>query len=53
MAVIERIVARLRQAFAYCSIELRADAGLALPEVYDGCEAMEAPYTISLARTSV
>jgi len=50
MAIIERIVARLREAFTYCSIELRADAGLALPEVYNGCEAIGLPYAISLPK---
>jgi hypothetical protein len=29
---------------------LRGDSGLALPEVYDGCEALRMPYIISLAK---
>ena len=50
MAILRRVVARLRQAFPRCQIELRADSGLALPEIYDGCEALGLPYTISLPR---
>jgi len=50
LAVIKRVVARLREAFPHCALELRADSGLALPEVYDGGEAMGLPYTISLAK---
>jgi len=48
MAILRRVVARLQKAFPQCQIELRADSGLALPEVYDGCEALGLPYTISL-----
>jgi hypothetical protein len=33
-------------------VELRADSGLALPEVYDGCEALRLPYTISLPKNA-
>jgi hypothetical protein len=31
-------------------IELRADSALALPEVYEGCEKLALPYTISLPK---
>jgi hypothetical protein len=50
MAVLRRVVTRLRQAFPECQIELRADSGLALPEIHDGCEALALLYTISLPR---
>jgi Transposase DDE domain group 1 len=50
MAILRRIVLRLRAAFPACQVELRADSGLALPEVYAGCERLELPYTISLPR---
>ena len=50
MAIVRRIVARLRAAFPRTRIELRADSGLALPEVYEGCEELRLPYTISLAK---
>jgi Transposase DDE domain group 1 len=52
MSLLRRLVVRLREAFPECVIELRADSGLALPEVYEGCEALELPYTISLAKNS-
>jgi len=52
MTVLRQVVTRLRAAFPACQIELRADSGLALPEVYAGCEARELPYTISLPRNS-
>jgi hypothetical protein len=48
MAILRRVVARLREAFPECHLELRADSGLALPEVYEGCEALGLDYTISL-----
>ena len=50
MALVKAIVARLRQAFPLCRIELRADSALALPEVYEGCEKLAIPYTISLPK---
>jgi len=50
MAVLPRVVARLRDAFPGCLIELRADSALALPEVYEGCEKLAIPYTISLPK---
>jgi len=50
MAILRRIVARLRRAFPKCQIELRADSGLALPEVSHGCEALGLAYTISLPK---
>lgn len=50
MAILRQVVTRLRQAFPQCQLELRADSGLALPEVYDGCEALGLPYTISLPK---
>jgi hypothetical protein len=50
MAILRRLVARLRQAFPHCQLELRADSALALPEVYEGCERLGLPYTISLPK---
>lgn len=50
LAVLKRVVAHLRQAFPRCRLHLRADSGLALPEVYDGCEQLQLPYTLSLPR---
>jgi len=50
MTVLRRIVDRLHSAFPRCRLLLRGDSGLALPEVYDGCEALRVPYIISLAK---
>jgi hypothetical protein len=50
MALVRAMVKRLREAFPDCHIELRADSALALPEVYDGCEKIALPYTISLPK---
>lgn len=50
MAILRRVVARLRAAFPACRIELRSDSALALPEVYAGCERLGLPYTISLPK---
>ena len=50
MVVLKRIRQRLRSAFPACRLLLRGDSGLALPEVYDGCEALRMPYIISLGK---
>lgn len=52
LAMLRRVVARLRAAFPHCVIELRADSALARPEVYEGCEQMQLPYTISLPQNA-
>ena len=52
MGVVKRLVTRLRRAFPACRIELRADSGLALPEVYDGCDALALSYVISLPKNA-
>jgi hypothetical protein len=53
MSVVRCLVKRLRTAFPDCRIELRADSGFALPEIYDGCESLGVPFTISLPRNNV
>ncbi len=50
MAMVKAIVTRLRRAFPKCVVELRADSALALPEVYEGCDKLAIPYTISLPK---
>jgi len=50
MALVRVMVKRLRAAFPDCRIELRADSALALPEVYESCEKIGLPYTISLPK---
>lgn len=48
VAILKRIVALLRRAWPEVEIELRADAGFAIPAVYDYCEAEGIDYTIAL-----
>lgn len=50
MALIRTLVRRLRAAFPECVIELRADSALARPEIYEGCEQLATPYTMSLPK---
>ncbi len=46
--ILRRIVERIREAWEGVSIEIRADAGFAVPEIYDYCEAEGIHYTIGL-----
>ncbi len=48
LAIINRLVARLRARWPAVTIELRADAGFAKPEVYAWCETHGITYTIGL-----
>jgi hypothetical protein len=48
LAVLKRIVGRLREAWDGVEIEIRADAGFAVPEVYQYCEKEGIGYTIGL-----
>ncbi len=48
VALLKRIVARLRQRWAEVEIEIRADAGFAVPALYDYCEAAGITYTVAL-----
>jgi hypothetical protein len=50
VALLGRIVARLRAAWPEVRIVVRGDSGEALPEVYDWCEAEGVDYVIGLAR---
>lgn len=50
VVILKRIVARLRAAWPGTQIVLRGDSGLALPEIYDWCEAHGVDYLIGLAR---
>jgi hypothetical protein len=52
VVILKRLVAQLRQAWPDTPILLRGDSGLALPEVYDWCEANGVDYLIGLARNS-
>lgn len=48
LAVLKRIVGRLREAWPAVKIEIRADAGFAVPAVYEWCEREGVGYTIGL-----
>jgi hypothetical protein len=48
LSILKRIVGRLRQAWPEVKIEIRADAGFAVPEVYEYCERESIGYTIGL-----
>jgi hypothetical protein len=49
LAVLKRIVRRLREAWGEeMEIEIRADAGFAIPEIYEYCEQESIGYTIGL-----
>ncbi len=48
VAILKRIVALMRTAWPAVEIEIRADAGFAIPAVYDYCEAEGIDYTIAL-----
>jgi Transposase DDE domain group 1 len=48
LAVLKRLVARLRERWPGATIELRADAGFAKPEIYAYCEQGGITYTIGL-----
>jgi hypothetical protein len=48
LAILKRVVARLRERWPHVAIELRADAGFAKPEVYAWCEEQAIAYTIGL-----
>jgi hypothetical protein len=48
VAMLRRMVGRLRQRWPGVAIEMRADAGFAVPALYDYCEAEGITYTIAL-----
>jgi hypothetical protein len=48
LAILKRVVARLRSRWPEVTIELRADAGFAKPEIYAFCEQAGLAYTIGL-----
>jgi hypothetical protein len=48
VALLKRIVARLRRRWPEVEVELRADAGFAVPALYDYCEEESITYTVGL-----
>jgi hypothetical protein len=51
-ALLRRLVRMLKEAFPKVEILFRADAGFALPKVYETCESLGVSYLISLPRNS-
>jgi len=51
-AVLRRLARMLKEAFPEVELVFRADAGFALPEVYETCEKLGIFYLISLAKNS-
>jgi hypothetical protein len=52
VALLKRIVGRLRNRWPEVHIELRADAGFAVPALYDYCEGEGITYTVGLITNS-
>jgi hypothetical protein len=48
VSVLKRIIKRLRRAYPRAAIILRADAGFAVPELYQFCERKRIHYTVGL-----
>lgn len=48
LAILKRLVGRLREAWPGVKVEIRADAGFAVPEIYEYCEREGIAYTIGL-----
>jgi hypothetical protein len=48
LSVLKRIVSRLREAWPGVEVEIRADAGFAVPALYEYCEREGITYTIGL-----
>ncbi len=48
LSVLKRVVGRLREEWPGVRVELRADAGFAVPSVYEWCESEGVGYTIGL-----
>ncbi len=50
LAILHRLAQRLWEIFPKAEILLRADAGLAVPEIYEFCEEAQIPYVIGLGK---
>jgi Transposase DDE domain group 1 len=48
VALLKRVVGRLRERWPEVELEIRADAGFAVPALYDYCEAEDITYTVGL-----
>ncbi len=52
LAVLRRLAERIWEEFPKAQIVLRGDAGLAMPEIYEFCEAWGIPYVLGLGKNS-
>lgn len=52
VAILKRIAARLRRAWPGLKLEIRADAGFAVPALYEWCEKEGVDYTVGLVTNS-
>jgi hypothetical protein len=52
VAVLRRLVRRIRACWPEITIEIRADSGFAVPALYEWCEAAGITYTLGLATNS-
>lgn len=52
LKLLKRVVKRLRKAFPGVDIEFRADAGFAVPEIYEWCETETITYEIGLGKNN-
>lgn len=53
VAILKRIVPRLKKAFPHTEIIIRGDAGFAVPDLYEYCEEEGLSYVIGLIRNNV
>jgi len=53
VSILRRIIPRLKEAFPKAEIIIRADAGMAVPELYEYCETEGLGYVIGLIRNDV
>lgn len=53
LSVLKRLVAAIRSRWPKVQIVLRADAGFAIPDIYDWCEGNGVKYLVGLAQNSV
>lgn len=53
VSILKRIILRLKEAFPKAEIIIRADAGMAVPELYEYCELEGLGYVIGLIRNDV
>ena len=53
MRLLLRLLRRLRRAFPRVRVQLRADPGFAMPELYEFCETLQVGYAIGIGANPV